>query len=164
MVKIRLRRMGAKKRPFYRVVVADSRKGRDGSFTELIGTYDPMPNPSVIKVNKDRALYWLNVGAQPTDTAKYLLEEIGAWGEYMQAKGKEYTPRPKPVEPEPVTAEAVAPRPAPEPVAEPVVVEEPVAEAAVVEEAAAPVEEPVAEEPAAEEPAAEATEGEPKVE
>jgi small subunit ribosomal protein S16 len=75
MVKIRLRRMGAKKRPFYRVVVADSKKGRNGSFTEIIGTYDPMVNPAAIKLKNDRAVYWLGVGAQPSDTAKYLLEE-----------------------------------------------------------------------------------------
>ncbi|MCL2081446.1 MAG: 30S ribosomal protein S16 [Oscillospiraceae bacterium] len=77
MVKIRLRRMGAKKAPFYRIVVADSRFPRDGRFIEEIGTYDPMKDPSEIKVNGERALEWIKTGAQPTDTVKSLLKRAG---------------------------------------------------------------------------------------
>ena len=78
MVKIRLRRMGAKKNPFYRIVVADSRAPRDGRFVEEIGTYDPLANPSTIKVDVERAQYWVKNGAQPTDTVKDLLKKAGA--------------------------------------------------------------------------------------
>ena len=74
-VKIRLRRMGAKKAPFYRVVVADSRSPRDGKFIAEIGTYDPLTNPSTIKINADEAKKWLANGAQPTDTVKALLKK-----------------------------------------------------------------------------------------
>ena len=76
-VKIRLRRMGAKKAPFYRVVVADSRYPRDGRFIEEIGYYDPMPNPSVVKVDAEKAKNWISNGAQPTDTVKVLLKKEG---------------------------------------------------------------------------------------
>ena len=78
MVKIRLRRMGAKKAPFYRIVVADSRFPRDGRFIEEIGTYNPLTEPAEIKVDTDRALEWMKNGAQPTDTVKSLLKRIGA--------------------------------------------------------------------------------------
>lgn len=78
MVKIRLRRMGAKKNPFYRIVVADSHFARDGRFIEEIGTYNPVANPSEIKLDVERAQYWLKNGAQPTDTAKSLLKKAGA--------------------------------------------------------------------------------------
>ena len=74
MVKIRLRRMGAKKAPFYRVVVADSRYPRDGSFIEEIGYYDPTKEPSVVSIDKEKADKWLANGAQPTDTVKKLLK------------------------------------------------------------------------------------------
>ncbi len=77
MVKIRLRRMGAKKRPFYRVVVADSRYPRDGRFVEEIGYYDPTKNPSVIKIDAEKAKDWLSKGAQPTDTVKSILKIQG---------------------------------------------------------------------------------------
>ncbi len=77
MVKIRLRRMGAKKRPFYRVVVADSRYPRDGRFVEEIGYYDPTKNPSVIKIDAEKAKGWLAKGAQPTDTVKSILKIQG---------------------------------------------------------------------------------------
>ena len=76
-VKIRLRRMGAKKSPFYRVVVADSRYPRDGRFIEEIGTYDPMKEPAEIKIDAEKAKTWLKNGAQPTDTVKYLLKKSG---------------------------------------------------------------------------------------
>ena len=74
-VKIRLRRMGAKKAPFYRVVVADSRYPRDGRFIEEIGYYDPMKQPAEIKIDNEKAQKWLNNGAQPTDTVKALLKK-----------------------------------------------------------------------------------------
>ena len=77
MVKIRLRRLGAKKAPFYRIVVADSRYPRDGRFIEEIGTYDPMTEPSSIKVDVERAKEWLKTGAQPTDTVRVLLKKSG---------------------------------------------------------------------------------------
>lgn len=76
-VKIRLRRMGKKKSPFYRVVVADSRDKRDGRFIEEIGTYDPNQEPSLFKVNEEAAKKWLSVGAQPTDTVARLLKQAG---------------------------------------------------------------------------------------
>ena len=74
-VKIRLRRMGAKRAPFYRVVVADSRYPRDGRFIEEIGTYDPVKNPAEIKIDADKAQKWLSNGAQPTDTVRALLKK-----------------------------------------------------------------------------------------
>ena len=77
MVKIRLRRLGAKKNPFYRVVVADSRYPRDGRFIEEIGTYDTLTNPSTIKIYAEKANKWLANGAQPTDTVKQLLKISG---------------------------------------------------------------------------------------
>ena len=76
-VKIRLRRMGAKKQPFYRIVVADSRYPRDGRFIEEIGYYDPTKEPSVIKIDNDKAKQWIKNGAQPTDTVKKLLKING---------------------------------------------------------------------------------------
>ena len=79
-VKIRLRRMGAKKAPFYRVVVADSRYPRDGRFIEEIGTYNPLKNPSEIKIDGEKAQKWLSNGAQPTDTVKNLLKKSGIIG------------------------------------------------------------------------------------
>ena len=76
-VKIRLKRMGMKKNPFYRVVVADVRSPRDGRFIEEIGYYNPMTAPAEMKVDGERAKYWLGVGAQPTDTVKVLLKKTG---------------------------------------------------------------------------------------
>ena len=78
MVKIRLRRMGAKKNPFYRIVVADSLSPRDGKCIEELGTYDPLKEPSEITVNAERAQYWIKNGAQPTDTVKKLLKKAEA--------------------------------------------------------------------------------------
>ena len=78
MVKIRLRRMGAKKAPYYRIVVADSRSPRDCRFIEELGTYDPMAEGEKIKVNMERAKYWISNGAQPTDTVRGLLKKVEA--------------------------------------------------------------------------------------
>ena len=77
MVKIRLRRMGAKKAPFYRIVVADARSPRDGRCIEEIGTYDPLQNPALIKVDLEKAQTWIKNGAQPTDTVRGLLKNAG---------------------------------------------------------------------------------------
>lgn len=77
MVKIRLRRMGAKKSPFYRIVVADSRYPRDGRFIKEIGTYNPLTNPSTVNVDADAVKTWIAKGAQPTDTVKALLKKEG---------------------------------------------------------------------------------------
>lgn len=76
-VKLRLRRMGKKKQPIYKVVAADSRAPRDGKFLEAIGLYNPLTNPHTLNINEERAMYWLNVGAQPTDTVKSLLRQKG---------------------------------------------------------------------------------------
>ena len=77
MVKIRLKRIGAKKKPFYRIVVADSRSPRDGKFIEQIGTYNPLTDPSEVKVDVEKAKKWLSTGAQPTETVKKLLKIAG---------------------------------------------------------------------------------------
>jgi len=77
MVKIRLRRMGANKKPFYRIVVADSRAPRDGRFIEELGYYDPMKKPADIKIDEEKAKKWLATGAQPTDTVKKLFQNNG---------------------------------------------------------------------------------------
>lgn len=76
-VKIRLRRMGAKKAPFYRVVVADSRSPRDGRFIEEIGYYNPVSEPKEIKIDEEKAIKWVNNGAQPTDVVKKLFKKVG---------------------------------------------------------------------------------------
>lgn len=76
-VKIRLKRMGAKKRPFYRIVAADSRSPRDGRFIEVVGTYNPITEPAEVKVNEELALKWLQNGAIPTDTVRDLLRKQG---------------------------------------------------------------------------------------
>jgi small subunit ribosomal protein S16 len=86
VVKIRLMRKGAAKRPFYRVVVADSRSPRDGRFIENIGKYHPLEDPSLIEIDEDRALYWLSQGAQPTAQVRNLLDRQGIW-ERFQAVG-----------------------------------------------------------------------------
>ena len=77
MVKIRLTRLGSHKKPFYRVIVTDSRTRRDGPFIEILGTYDPLKEPSEIKLDLDRAKSWLEKGAQPTDTARKLMQKAG---------------------------------------------------------------------------------------
>jgi small subunit ribosomal protein S16 len=77
LVKIRLTRKGKKKQPFYRVIVIDSRKRRDGPFVEILGTYDPLKNPSEVKIDTERAKYWIGKGAQPTSVVKKLLKISG---------------------------------------------------------------------------------------
>ena len=119
-VKIRLKRMGKKKQPTYRVVVADGRSPRDGRFIEAIGRYDPRQDPSVVEIDNEKALDWLHKGAQPTDPVRKLLEISGAWSLYKVSKGEIHTvptrsaPDEPKTEPEPisevvedVTAEAV---------------------------------------------------------
>ena len=86
MVKIRLNRMGAKKRPFYRIVVADSRSPRDGRFIEIIGNYDPLQNPAVVNIDEDKAMDWIKKGAQPTDTVRSLLSKKGILAKLEAAK------------------------------------------------------------------------------
>lgn len=76
-VKIRLKRMGAKKAPFYRIIVADSRSPRDGRFIEKLGTYNPLTNPATIDVEEEATLNWLSKGAQPTDTVRNILSKAG---------------------------------------------------------------------------------------
>lgn len=77
MIKLRLRRMGAKKRPSYRIVAADSRSPRDGRVIESLGYYDPLTEPATVKVNEDRVRHWLSVGAQPSETVRNLLRRQG---------------------------------------------------------------------------------------
>lgn len=85
-VKIRLKRMGAKKAPFYRLVVADSRSPRDGRFIETIGTYNPLVNPTEIKVDEEKTMKWLNNGAIPTDTVKNILSKAGIMEKFHNSK------------------------------------------------------------------------------
>lgn len=90
-VKIRLKRLGKKKQPVYRVVVSDSRTARDGTYIDAIGFYDPRQEPSVIEVENDKAVDWLRKGAQPTEAARKLLEISGAWTQFRIAKGEVHT-------------------------------------------------------------------------
>ena len=85
-VKIRLKRMGAKKRPFYRIVVADSRFPRDGRFIEEVGYYNPIEKPAVVKIDKDLAMKWLNNGAIPTDTVRDIFSKEGVMKEFHESK------------------------------------------------------------------------------
>ncbi|MGQ0744062.1 MAG: 30S ribosomal protein S16 [Acidimicrobiales bacterium] len=85
-VKLRLMRMGKKKQPTYRVVAADARSPRDGRFIEIVGTYDPRPDPSLIKIDNERAVDWLRKGAQPTDRVATLLKLSGAWEQFSGPK------------------------------------------------------------------------------
>lgn len=167
MVKIRLRRIGTKGRPFYRVVVAPDRAGRNGRFVEIIGTYDPVSKPKVININEERALHWLKEGAQPSETTAILLNKTGILEKFLAerpAKRADYkfldkrtaatsvasvmdTTGAAPAEPE------AAPEPAP--AAEPVV-DAPVAEAAAEEATPVADETPAEAQPAEEAPAAEA--------
>jgi len=172
-VKIRLKRMGKIRQPYYRVVVVDSRKKRDGRVIEEIGKYHPKEEPSFIDVVSERAQYWLGVGAQPTEAVEAILKVTGDWQKFKGLPGAEGTLKvaePKRDKTE-IFNEALKDS-ANEPKSEAVTkkaaakktekkAEEPAAEAPA-EEAAA--EEPAAEEPAAEEPAAEAPSEEPAAE
>ena len=86
MVKIRLRRVGAKKQPSYRVVVADSRSPRDGRFIEVVGSYNPRTEPETVTIKEDRALYWLSVGAQPSEAVDRLLKNNGTLARFERLK------------------------------------------------------------------------------
>ena len=88
MVKIRLRRVGSKKKPSYRLIVADSRSPRDGAFIEIIGHYDPLTEPSTVVIDEEKALHWLSVGAQPTETSARLLKSAGIMEKFDQIKEK----------------------------------------------------------------------------
>jgi small subunit ribosomal protein S16 len=81
--RIRLRRMGSNKRPFYRVVVADQRAPRDGRFIEAIGKYHPLNDPSLIEIDEERALHWLRVGAQPSNQVRNLMSKVGIWERFV---------------------------------------------------------------------------------
>ena len=85
-VKLRLRRMGAKKRPFYRIVAADSRYPRDGKFIEVVGTYNPVDDNNSLKVDEEKAIKWLNTGAQPTDTVRNLFSKVGVMEKFHNAR------------------------------------------------------------------------------
>jgi small subunit ribosomal protein S16 len=86
--RIRLKRLGAKKRPYYRVVVADQRSPRDGRFIENIGKYHPLEDPSLIEIDEERALYWLRTGAQPSNTVRVLMTKIGIWEKFQAEKAE----------------------------------------------------------------------------
>jgi small subunit ribosomal protein S16 len=86
LVKIRLRRMGAKKRPFYRLVVADSRSPRDGRFIEQLGYYDPLTDPATVKIDEDKVQRWLSQGAQPSEAARSLLQREGVLERYAATR------------------------------------------------------------------------------
>jgi small subunit ribosomal protein S16 len=85
-VKIRLKRMGAKKSPFYRIVVADSRSPRDGRFIETVGTYNPVAEPAIVEINENLALKWLKDGAKPSDTVRNLFSKQGLMEKFHNAK------------------------------------------------------------------------------
>jgi small subunit ribosomal protein S16 len=88
MVKIRLRRMGRKNKPFYRVVVADSRCPRDGKFIDIIGHYNPLTDPATISIDDEKALKWLRYGAQPTDTVRSLFNKLGIMEKVKPTSGQ----------------------------------------------------------------------------
>jgi small subunit ribosomal protein S16 len=144
MVKIRLMRLGKRKQPYFRVVVADSRSPRDGRFIENIGKYHPRAHPSVIEIDEDRALHWLQNGAQPSDPVKVLLQKTGIWERFSGEA-------PPPTKPE------KQPKQEPEAAAAPVEAEGEVAESEQPAEGAAEAPEPA--EDAGSPEAAEASEG-----
>jgi small subunit ribosomal protein S16 len=130
-------RVGKKKQPSYRVVVADERSPRDGRFIEIIGQYAPRQEPSLVKIDNARALHWLNNGAQPTESAAKLLEVAGVFDEYKQEHGKAAAAKPKAK-----TPKAKTPKPAAEPAP---AAAAPAATAAPAAEEEAPAEEAAAE-------------------
>jgi small subunit ribosomal protein S16 len=89
-------RMGKKKQPTYRVVAADSHSPRDGRFIEIVGTYQPRADPSIVNIDNEKALAWLQKGAQPTETVKKILEISGAWSEYSALRPVKATAKAKP--------------------------------------------------------------------
>lgn len=170
--RIRLRRMGSNKRPFFRVVVADQRSPRDGRFIENIGKYHPLDDPSVIEIDQSRALHWLRVGAQPSDQVRNLMKKVGIWEEFVKERpsadagpAKERTSKPKLSKKARQKAEAAVsePEPAVQEVSaaerEAAVAEPEVAEPAVAEADAAEAVEAVADLPAEESPAESAPDG-----
>ena len=148
MVRIRLKRVGGKKHPFYRVVVADQRAARDGAFIEQIGTYDPFPDPPEIKIDEEKVAGWIKNGAQPSESVVNLLQTVGLLP-------KVNTAAPAPVEEKP--AKKAAPKAAAKPAAAATAVAEAPAEEAAVEEA--PAEEAPAEDAPAEEAKEDSTSG-----
>ena len=162
--RIRLRRMGSNKRPFFRVVVADQRSPRDGRFIENIGKYHPLDDPSVIEIDQGRALHWLRVGAQPSDQVRNLMRKVGIWDEFVKerpsaaaAPAKERVEKPKLSKKAKQKAEAAAAEPEAPVAEEGKTVEAPEAEPevaeATAEEAVEAVETPADETPADETPA-----------
>ena len=135
-VKIRLMRVGKKKQPTYRVVVADERSPRDGRFIEIIGQYAPRQDPSSINVDNARALHWLQHGAVPTESASKILDIAGVYDEYKQANGKVPSAKPKAKTPKAKTVKAKAEAEAVPPASE-ADAEAPAEETAAVEEEAA---------------------------
>ena len=87
-VKLRLKRMGSKQKPFYRIVAADSRFPRDGRFLEVVGTYNPITTPAEVKVDEEKAIYWLTNGAQPTETVRNILSKEGIMKKYAESKNQ----------------------------------------------------------------------------
>ncbi len=85
-VKLRLKRMGSKSKPFYRIVAADSRSPRDGRFIETVGTYNPIANENQVTIDEEKAMKWLNNGAQPTDTVRNILSTNGIWSKFKNTK------------------------------------------------------------------------------
>jgi small subunit ribosomal protein S16 len=170
--RIRLRRMGSNKRPFFRVVVADQRSPRDGRFIENIGKYHPLDDPSVIEIDQNRALHWLRVGAQPSDQVRNLMKKVGIWEEFVKERpsadagpAKERTSKPKLSKKAKQKAEAAASEPEQTPIheaaavePEPAVVEPEIAEAEAAEAVEAVADVQVEEAPAEEPEPAEADE------
>jgi small subunit ribosomal protein S16 len=108
MVKIRLKRMGAHKRPFYRIVVADSRAARDGRFIEELGYYNPLTDPADVKINVEKAKKWISTGAQPTDTVRGLLKKAGVFDAAKQAEAAQEAATEEPAAEAAENVEAVA--------------------------------------------------------
>jgi small subunit ribosomal protein S16 len=111
MVKIRLRRVGAKKQPHYRVVVADSHAPREGRFIEIIGTYNPRSDPPAMEIDADRAIYWLGVGAQPSEAVRRMLDKLGIAARAQATPRAAAQPEVHIPKPEPVTEEEELPLP-----------------------------------------------------
>ena len=146
-VKIRLMRVGKKKQPTYRVVIADARSPRDGRFIEIIGQYAPRQDPSFVQLDTERAVHWLRQGAQPTEQVAKILDYSGVWDAFKEATGKDAAAKPTPRVPKAKTPKPVAEAPAA--VAAPAPAEaEPAAETEDAAATEAPTEAPAAEETA----------------